>query len=82
MLNELAFGMGNVEGEGSKPGSVGSAGAKPRETKSKLKGTAGVVGSENETALVMPMVNDSHPRIHYPFSTMYKLCNYHHNPSS
>jgi hypothetical protein len=49
--------MSDVEGEGSKPGSVDSAGVILRETRSELKGTAGEVGSGNETDLVTPMVN-------------------------
>ena len=48
---------------------MGSAEAIPRETRSELEKTAGDVGSENETDLVMPIVNDSHPRIRiYPAS--------------
>ena len=65
MLDQLAFGIGNIEVGRSEPGSLGSAGAMPKETRSALKETAGDVGSGNETDLVMLMVNDSHPRIHY-----------------
>jgi serine/threonine-protein kinase SRPK3 len=49
MLDKLAFGMSKIDGEGSKPGSVGSAGTIPRETKSKMKERAGDVGSGSET---------------------------------
>jgi hypothetical protein len=65
MLDTLAFGMSNIKGEGRKLGSDGSAGAMPRETRSEMKVTAGDVSSWNETDLVMPMVNDSQPRIRY-----------------
>ena len=47
--------------KGRKPGSVDSAGVIPREMRSELKGTAGDVGSENETDLITPMVNDLDP---------------------
>jgi serine/threonine-protein kinase SRPK3 len=49
MLDKLAFGMSKIDGEGSKPGSVGSAGPIPRETRSEMKERAGDVGSGNET---------------------------------
>jgi hypothetical protein len=58
MLDTLAFGMSNIEGEGRKQG---SAGAIQRDTRSEMKATAGDAGSGNETDLVTPMVNDSHP---------------------
>ena len=49
MLDNLAFGMNMIDEEGSKPGSVGSAGAVPRETRSKMKERAtGDMGSGNE----------------------------------
>ena len=64
-MDTLAFGMSNIKGERRKPGSEGSVGAMLRETKSEMKVTVGDVSSWNETDLVMPMVNDSHPRICY-----------------
>ena len=58
MLDNLVFGFGIIEGGRSKPGSLGSAEAIPKETRSELEETAGDVGSENETDLVTPMVNE------------------------
>jgi serine/threonine-protein kinase SRPK3 len=55
MLDKLAFGMSKIDGEGSKPGSVGSAGAVAgtgRETRSEVKerggGTKDVGGSGDD----------------------------------
>jgi serine/threonine-protein kinase SRPK3 len=50
MLDKLAFGISKIDGEGSKPGSVGSTGAiVPRETMGEMNERARDAGAGNET---------------------------------
>jgi hypothetical protein len=74
MLDKLTFGMSNIKVEGGKPGSEGSTGAMTRETGGKINVTAGDLGSWNKTDLVMLMVNDSHPQIHYAVFPLHVGC--------